>query len=265
MSKINAAIVLSDLHCGSSVGLAYPESRQEEGNIVSFGSNYHQQWLWECWQSALSSAKSRLKGANVALIINGDATDGSHHRTVELIAASIEEHTEIALQCLTPWANLARKIFVTKGTECHTQGMENKLAHDLDAEEGRAKNKWLIDIQGTLLDVAHHMMTASRVYLEATQLSVAMNNARLNYMRTGQRMPNLFLRAHRHCGGTYSDGDSMIGVTGGWQFLSRYGHKVVGDAIPRPSAILLDWRNGSNLPSVEQLAFNPPQDEIAKV
>jgi hypothetical protein len=59
----------------------------------------------------------------------------------------------------------------------------------------------------------------------------------------------------------------MIGVTGGWQFLTRYGRKVVPDAIPRPSALVLDWRRRRNgeLPEVHELVWTPEQDEIVSV
>lgn len=261
---LNALLVLSDTHCGSSVALAHPESEQEEGNVVGFGRNYHQEWLWQCWNDALRQAKAKLKGANIGLVINGDATEGAHHRTAELIAASIEEHCEIARKCLLPFREITEKAFVVKGTECHTHGMENKLAHDLKAEAGKAKNKWLIRVNGTLVDIAHHIGTSSRAYLEASQMSIGMQNARLNYQRTNQEPPSVFLRGHRHCGGLYSDGSSMIGITGAWQFLTRFGHKAVTDSIPRPSMILLDWRGRKQgeLPNAEQIVFNPPQEEI---
>jgi hypothetical protein len=52
----------------------------------------------------------------------------------------------------------------------------------------------------------------------------------------------------------------MLAVTGGWQFLTRHGKKVVPDAIPRPSIIVLDWRGleEGTLPHVHNFTFNPP-------
>ena len=58
-----------------------------------------------------------------------------------------------------------------------------------------------------------------------------------------------------------------MGVTGGWQFLTRYGRKVVPDSIPRPSGLVLDWRRrrDGELPEVHEIVFTPEQDEIEKV
>jgi hypothetical protein len=97
-------------------------------------------------------------------------------------------------------------------------------------------------------------------------LSIVLGNARLNAVRAGHPPAQVFLRAHRHCGGVYSDGSGMMCVTGGWQFLTRHGHKVVGDAIPRPSVLILDWRGKPDgaLPTPHHIYFNPPAPEIVK-
>ena len=268
MKPIRMAVIVSDLHCGSTVGLAHPESEQSAGNIVGFGSNKHQAWLWENWNTMQQEVRHILWGDKAALFINGDCTEGCHHRTTEIIAATIEEHAKIGVQCLAPLVKTtAGPVYLTKGTECHTHGMEDLVAERLKAKTGKAKDKWLVEINGCPLDVAHHMGTTSRAYLEAGSMSIAMGNARMNYQRAGHRVPDVFLRGHRHCGGYYGDGSGIFGVTGGWQFLTRHGHKVVTDSIPRPSVIVLDWREKrkGELPMIHEITFNPPQDEIEKI
>jgi hypothetical protein len=56
----------------------------------------------------------------------------------------------------------------------------------------------------------------------------------------------------------------MIGVTGAWQFLTRFGKKVVPDSVPRPSVLILDWRNTKygDLPAIKELVYAPEQEEI---
>jgi hypothetical protein len=108
------------------------------------------------------------------------------------------------------------------------------------------------------------MTTTSRAYLEASAMSILMGNARNNSIRSGHRVADIYLRGHRHCGGFYTDNAGMFGVTGGWQFLTRHGHKVVTDSIPRPSILILDFRGKKpgELPIHQSITFNPPQDEI---
>ncbi len=266
--KTDFLIVVSDIHAGSAVGLATPETKTKAGNLITHGDNHHQAWLWANWLEGIARVKKLVGSSPAALLVNGDATEGVHHRNeADLVAALIETHTEMAVECLRPLSKLASKTFVTLGTECHTKHMEDVLAVKLGAVGGKAKDKWLIDFNGCLVDAAHHMPTTSRAYLEASHLSICMGNARLNYARCGHRLPSVFLRGHRHCGGYYSDGAGLYAVTGAWQFLTRHGHKVVTDSIPRPSILVLDWRDlpTGSLPQVHNITFNPPPHEVTKV
>jgi len=265
--KTEMLVVVSDIHCGSDVGLAPPETETEKGNVIGFGKNHHQSWLWDRWLEAAAQVKAiigKTPKAQVALAVNGDATEGSHHHnSSDLVSADILVHTKMAEVCLSHLAQLCGKTFVTAGTECHTLNMENELAKLLKAVSRKARDKWILSIRGCLVDIAHHMTTTSRAYLEASAMSILMGNARLNYLRAGHPVPRVYLRAHRHCGGHYSDNDGLFAVTGAWQFLTRHGHKVVTDSIPRPSVIVLDWRGKpeGSLPAVHSITFNAPKHE----
>lgn len=98
-------------------------------------------------------------------------------------------------------------------------------------------------------------------------MSILMGNARINCIRAGHEVPQVFLRAHRHCGGVFSDGGGMFGVTGAWQLLTRHGFKVVPDSIPRPSILILDWRGkkSGELPTPHHIFFNPPQHHVTEI
>jgi len=265
---IRLLAVVSDLHCGSEWGLAPREFKLRGGNVVTIGDNLCQQWMADEWDKGIARVKQISDGEPIALLVNGDATEGVHHRNnKELIAAEMDRHIEMAKTCLAPLVKMARKTFIVKGTECHTQDLETILAMDIKAEGGEARDKWLIDIHGCLVDATHHMPVTGRVHLEASALSIVMTNARSGASRCGYRLPNVFLRAHRHCGGKYDDGTSLIGVTGGWQFITRHGHKVVPDAIPSPTILVLDWRTKQpgELPLVHEIKSIPPQPTIAKI
>jgi hypothetical protein len=261
-------VIVSDLHCGSVVGLAPPDFKTHTGNVVGFGDNVHQAWLWDRWQTLVKAAGDIAAGDPMTLLINGDATEGVHHRNeAELVAAKIETHIQMTQACLKPLLAFCRQRLVVAGTECHTRDMETLLADRIGAIGGKAKDKWLFEINGCLVDAAHHMTTTGRAYLEASAMSILMGNARLNYLRTGHRVPQVFCRAHRHCGGHFSDGQGLFAVTGAFQMLTRHGYKVVTDSIPRPTILVLDWRTKKHgeLPIVHELIANPPQDEITKI
>ncbi|MEI6871480.1 MAG: hypothetical protein WCL08_04295 [Verrucomicrobiota bacterium] len=259
-------VVISDTHCGSNQGLAHPESELSSGNTVGFGKNHHQRWLWENWMEAKNQVKALLRGRSGILVINGDATEGAHHHTQELIASSIAEHTDIAVKCFEEFRDglKLQDILVVRGTECHTREMEDVLAERLGARNNKARDKWLFRVNGCLVDCAHHIGTSARKYLEASALSIYMGNNRLNALDAGHMAPQVMCRAHRHCGGMYTNGAATMVVTGGWQFLTRHGHKVVTDSIPSPTVAVLDWAGKPKgaLPTVHEIKFFPPQDTI---
>jgi hypothetical protein len=262
--KPSILVVCSDLHCGSTVGLMPPDSENLAGNTINFGKNHHQRWLWECWQNALSQVATIAGPDPYAVLVNGDATEGIHHRSPEVVASLIENHCAMAAEALKPLTSKAAATFVVKGTECHTHDVESYLARLIGARDEVARDKWLINIHGCAIDATHHIGATSRAYLEASALSITLGNARLNSVRAGHPVAQVYLRGHRHCGGVYSDGSGMIGVTGGWQFLTRHGHKVVPDSIPRPSLLILDWRGKPQgaLPSPHHIFYNPPAPKV---
>ena len=57
MSKSELLVVVSDLHCGSDVGLLPPSSNLSTGNTIGIGKNYAQEWLWDCWTDAIKQVK----------------------------------------------------------------------------------------------------------------------------------------------------------------------------------------------------------------
>lgn len=255
-------LVISDTHCGSNVGLMPPEVYLDKGNVVTHGKNHHQAWLWENWQRVLKQVYAVVGKDPFALTINGDAIEGIHHKSSEVVATLWEEHLAIATEVFLPITKKASKTYVVKGTECHTMNLENTLAHRLGAET--AKDKWLYEINGCLVDATHHITTTGRAHLESGQYSIAMANAARQSQRAGHRVPDVYLRGHRHVGGFFCDTHSMMAITGAWQFLTRYGHKVVPDSIPVSTMLLLDWRNKlhGELPTVHQFKAVPPQDQI---
>lgn len=260
MSEPLLNLVISDTHCGSDCGLLPPMVELSEGQTLGHGKNAKQKWMWECWLDMIERALRSIGDTPFVLTLNGDLIEGIHHRSEEVVAAKIMEHLTIARACIGELCAKASRIYFTRGTECHTRDLETVIAQEFGA--GKAKDIQQYKIHGCLVDVKHHMPTSSRVHLEAAALSTVMANARSNMVRAGHPVANVFLRGHRHLTGDYCDGESLIAVTGAWQYLTRYGYKVVPDAIPRPSAYLLDWRDlpFGALPATKRFVYNPPYE-----
>ena len=194
-----------------------------------------------------------------ALIVNGDCIEGRHHGSSEVVAALNMDHSNAAIECLKPLAAKAAITYMTAGTECHVGDYEQYICREIGATW--LGDKGLVEINGTLLDIAHHMPTTGRAYLEAGAMSITMGNARQNYSRLGHRVPKIYLRGHRHVGGMFCDAAGLFMVSPAWQLLTRYGHKVVGDSICRPGAGILDWQGTEHgsIPSAKIITYEPKE------
>lgn len=252
-------VVISDLHCGSDVGLLPKTVEMEDGHTVGHGKNRWQKWLWESWEDAMRRLLATIGTSPFHLVLNGDMIEGVHHRSDEVVAMKLVEHLRIAKTALDPLVKKAAEITVIRGTECHTHDFETVLARQIGQE--KAYDFRQVEINGVLCDIRHHMPVTSRLHLEASAMSIVIANNRSNAIRSRHRAARVFIRGHRHIAGMFSDGESMILCTGAWQGLTRHGKKVVSDAVPRPSIGILDFRHASfgELPAVSQLVYNPPQ------
>lgn len=254
---------LSDPHCGSDVGLRPPVVRLKNGNENHIGDSAHQQLLWDWWLEAMEWINVTSGSQPFVLLLNGDLIEGIHHGSAEVIATQWDIHMSIAIQTLLPLCQKAAAVVVVRGTEVHTRDLEDALARDLGAEGGEARDQWNFTINGVLNNAQHHMGTTKRTWLESGDLGRVMMNHLSNTDLAGHEGPRVFWRAHRHVSGHWQTRNRHALVCGGWQFLTRYGHKVVGDSIPMPSVWHGDYTNPEHLIFREKVFMPPPEQPLA--
>lgn len=244
-----AMVVISDLHCGSVVGLLPPGFKTMEGNEV--GQNKIQRWFWECWQTLPDWINKHIGKREWILALNGDLIDGNSFRSTQIISPDIGDHMFAANESIEFILNACErkpKIAIVAGTESHTGNIENAIGDKFKAIKNPANGKHTfdrleLDIRDCRCNIAHHVSTTSRPYLESGQFSIQLGVERMEAIRNGKKPPQVVCRAHRHVHGVFSDGTAIMAITGAWQALTRYGYKVVPHACPRPSAVLFDWQN----------------------
>lgn len=270
MLRLKRVVDLSDLHIGSTVGLWPPDFISQEGNPI--GQNKFQKWLWQCWIDLHETQLPKyLRGEPYALVLNGDIIEGNKHWNKQVMTSMTEDQMRAAAQVLKPIAEKASKIFLVKGTHCHTGDKEPALGHMLHAEidpsTGQpAFDKLHLDVHGTRCVFRHHMPTAMRQYLEASALGIELGAERIEAARAGHPIPKVLCLAHRHRHGIFKDFDGLVCVTSAWQGISRHTHRVVGSAVPAPSCIVLDWtgQERGSVPKVEDWIYKAlPPDGIA--
>jgi hypothetical protein len=260
LGKITDVSFISDPHFGSDWAPMPPPDTvtltSGEGNT----QNPLQKEMDAVWVKHTNEMLAYLNGRRFLLVLNGDILEGSHHRSDEALA-KVDDHMLIAEYYLAPLIKACEKAIMVYGTECHTGRKENSLAKKWPKKfmanpaikTQLAFDAVEFDVGGCLYNVTHHMACTTKSYLEAGALSTIMGDSRNQHARAKRRSPDVWLRAHRHCCGYYSDGRGLIAVNGAYQFKTRHGTKVVPDAEAFPSMMVFDHsrRIAGQLPMVE--------------
>jgi hypothetical protein len=269
--NIKLAVVISDTHVGSTVGLWPDKFNSVEG--FSVGQNAIQKWLWKLWLDATQKWLPSVVGDDpYALIVNGDLIDGVSPRSIQVMTPDPADQSRAVKQVLGPMFQKAAKTYITLGTESHSRNDEYRIGADLGAEIDQetglhAFSELHLEIHGAYGICRHHCGTAGSPYVEAGGIGRAMNTEIMEAARCGARIPKWMMRAHRHRHGVVTDGNSMMGITGAWQTLTRFGHKVVPAAQAQPSMVILDWRGTQrgDLPRIHEKVYEPKKKHIITV
>lgn len=227
-----------------------PNVVSSEGNELV--QNRLQQWLWSAWNDVMFGELPRLIGDDEwVLVVNGDAIEGNHHGTKELVSHDESDHVEIAAELLRPLAEKATQTFLVEGTECHTKNHEHALGRLVNAtpdpETGRCAWSCLhLRVAGQHVLAHHHIGTTSRTWLESGEPGRALVNARAEALAVGAPVPDVVIASHRHRWSIVQGPHGTAVVTPAWQGVTRYGRKVVPAARLQVGAMVLDWRNVSD-------------------
>ena len=247
MSKkpLNNLIVISDLHCGCRLGLCPPEVQLDENATYKYTPLQADVWkrweeFWKVWVPEVT------RGEPFAVVLNGDAIDGVHHRAVTQISNNLTDQARIAAQILRPVVAACNGYFYhIRGTEAHVgpSGQEEeRLAEELEAipdKDGRyARWELWLEIGVGLVHLSHHIGTAGSLAYETTAVQKEMEQAFVESARWGDRHPDVIVRSHRHrhieTRIQTAHGFATSCTTPGWQGKTPFVYKIAGGRQTQP-------------------------------
>jgi len=247
MKKQYRGLIISDLHCGSAIGLLPPEvplpqpmpgfvfnnkngDPELEASMFcsSLRQNRGQEYLWRCWQDMISQLPPTLD----FIVVNGDMIQGPakmNGEAYETITTRPSFQCLIAREALRPLRERTNMFYMIRGTEWHVGSYGENcqvLAESLQATqfpEGERLGEMLfLDIDGVILDIAHdisYFMVYRNTALERE----------INFSRVDQCLlegaPDLIIRSHTHTYGTVQNRWATAVTTPGWQFSLRFARK----------------------------------------
>lgn len=248
---MKSIVIVSDLHCGSTLGLT-----TEQVMPMAEGGGYQpsrfQADVARAWHDFFRNiVPKETKGSKKRiLVVNGDMVDGNHHNTVALATNNIQIQEMWATTILTDASKDFDRVYCTLGTEAHSLPggqADERIAAAIGAEKNpdgmsAAWQLWL-DIDGMLVNIAHHIGTTSSAAYESSAVMRELVAALVEAGQWEQKLPDVIVRSHRHryirLAIPSAKGEIQAVVTPGWQLKTPFVERLDRMRMPHIGAIIL--------------------------
>jgi hypothetical protein len=248
--------VVSDLHCGSTVGL-HPDTPTRIDDGSSYSPSDAQVWLWQQWVAYWAEVERVSKGRDLYILLNGDVTEGDHHGTYQIISRHPGTELAVADACLAvPMRVRPAGVVIVRGTEAHVgkgAALEELVARHLRAqgttviEDGHRLTHWHWqgEIGGVLVDAAHHGRMGTRPWTKANAVLGLAAEIWMHHAQSGRRAPDLAFRSHFHqLADSHDAFPTRVIQTPAWQLATAYVHRVAPGALADVGGIICELEDG---------------------
>lgn len=174
-SKNILLITLSDMHSGSSRALfpnrMFPMNQGETNHTPTD----IQQKIYDHWIQCAEWVKSKRKGKHVIMVHNGDAIEGIHHNSIQVVSPDWDDHVAIHIDLIETFRKTAGitasdQMYYVSGTESHTKNYEETIAAHFDAEPAgeifgktlRLHHELRLQLHGREIWFTHHGANAGK-------------------------------------------------------------------------------------------------------
>lgn len=242
-------VVISDTHCGCRVGLCPPGLVPLDGG-GTYQSSALQEKMWALWSAFWSEWVPEVtRGEPFDLVHNGDAIDGTHHRSTTQISHNLEDQQRIAETVLAPVVRQCKEsggtYYHIRGTEAHvgqSGEYEERLARTLGAKPNDQGQYARFDlwkrVGDALVHLLHHIGTTSSAAHESSAVNAELTAEYVEAARWGREPPDFIVRSHRHRSIAVdlnsAKGYAAAIVTPAWQLKTPYVWKMPGARISEP-------------------------------
>ncbi len=249
--------VVSDLHAGSMLAPC-----PLDGVRLDDGGNYMpskaQRWLWWCWGDywrTVEEVRVQVGADRLYVVINGDAVEGSHHGTTQILSGNLEAQSYVLDKMLEiPEALNPDKWFVVRGTETHvgpSGSHEEAMARRLGAVQDPDTHTWSwwrlrMEVEGVRLDFQHHGRQGTRPWTRGSAIAQLAYHVWASHTEAGYPAPHLAFRSHFHRYGHSGDQcPTTLIQTPAWQLKTAHVHKKHAEEIADVGGMIVVLRDGN--------------------
>jgi len=194
--KAKRLVVISDLHCGSNVGLTPPSWHDSPPADAPRGVQKRAEFRRKQWRFFADTVKA-LQPVD-RLIVLGDCIDGAQPKAggVELIARDRNEQVRMAVDCIQEVK--AKRVAFVYGTGYHVgaeEDFEDQVAEPFGGEIAAQQD---IDINGVIFNAKHYAGNTASPPSRFTFLSAEQVRQLLWASHEQQPKADVILRGHAH-------------------------------------------------------------------
>lgn len=210
--KNTTLALFSDIHGGSPVGLMRPMQWQLQ--TVNVSPNALQRLIHAQYEDAATKIGQARKGKRLIAAFVGDAVEGLHHKSKQVISQYVKDHENIAEDAISHGLELMQfgksddRFYMIAGTESHVDESEERIAENLQpvpfmpAPEERV-TRWCwpvlpLEINGVYGLIAHYGPGPGRGANEGNSLRNMVRDVVVGRVLKGLKPPRFVVYGHRH-------------------------------------------------------------------
>jgi hypothetical protein len=244
-NKDTLIVCLSDMHSGSSVSV-FPDVEKYNFNPErNHQPTRNQKRMYEHFVRCAAQAKLLRKGKRMIVVHNGDAIEGWHHRTNQVLTIIPEEQKQLHIFLMRRFLREAGfdpvrdKLVYIKGTEVHTGETEEEIAFTLHAEYLQAHDFVNLGVNGRKIWFTHQGANSQDGHTEGDSLRNWLKRIYWNQVNRRRVVPDMVVMGHFHkpAYNAYiqrrDDGFHTLRgmILPSWQMKTRYAYSRVPTAI----------------------------------
>lgn len=235
-------VSLSDMHSGGTTAL-FPNYKMsfrqgKEGNAINHDPNESQLKMFEHWIKCADEVKRLAIGKKLVIVHNGDATEGFHHGTVQVISSNPKHQSEIHIELMDIFLERCGfsvkngdELHYTSGTESHTEWNEYGVKEHYSHLNAQYHDEMQRNINGRLFWWTHHGANAGKGTNEGNGYRNWLRDIYWDCIKGEVTPPDFIITSHFHKSlyQTYvqSYDHTLHGmVLPSWQMKTRYAFRV---------------------------------------
>lgn len=154
-------------------------------------------------------ARANRKGKRLIVIHDGDAVEGVHHGSTQVITQNKKEQAELHIELMDTFLRATKfskkngdLLYYVSGTETHTGDIEHSIAKDLSAEKnpegGNVFDQLELKLNGRLIWLAHHGKGRGAGSNEGNSLRNFLRDVYWDCLKVKEQAPDMIITGHTH-------------------------------------------------------------------